>query len=69
MSAQDDPAAAVLQRYIQVRYFPKDYWRAKLVCRIRNREFIGLPKPTKFDAVRHAYRAAGDPSGMRLPVL
>ncbi|GAA4780132.1 hypothetical protein GCM10023306_30480 [Novosphingobium ginsenosidimutans] len=69
MSAQDDPAAAGLQRFIRVSYFPKGYWRARLVCRMRNRVFIGQPKSTRSNAIRDAYRAAGDPRGMELPVL
>lgn len=69
MSLQDDPAAQVCLRFIHVCYFPKGYWRARLVCRLRNREFIGLPKPTMSEAIRAAYLAAGDPNGMGLPIF
>lgn len=69
MSEQDDPAARLCQRYIQVWFFPEGYWRARMVCRMRNREFIGLPKPKMSEAIRDAYRAAGDPRGIGLPVF
>ena len=69
MSERAISAVSLCQRYIQVQYFPKDYWRARLVCRIRRKVFNSTPQKTMHDAVRDAYRAAGDPRGMGLPVF
>lgn len=69
MSERDNPAARLCQRYIQVWQSPNGQWRARLVCRMRNRDFLGLSKPSLSEAIRDAYRAAGDPRGMGLPVF
>lgn len=69
MSDFTTSAESLCQRYIQVQHFPKDYWRARLVCRIRRKVFNSTPQPTMHDAVRDAYRAPGDPRGMGLPVF
>lgn len=62
-------AVSLCQRYIQVEPVPKGYWRAWLVCRIRRRVFTSTPQRSMREAVRDAYRAAGDPQGMGLPVF